>query len=216
MSGYHAKLSPSGAPRWMRCPGSVALEAQHPEDKSGPHAAEGTLAHLLASECLDGSGSHPFARVGEQHEVDGFTFTVDQIMADYVDDYIRLVRDYAQRGMLLVEQRDGQQVRRTIDVAVARHVGLGQPDVGLAQDILGRLPGAQGQRGVGTGFAAARQPLAIRRHQVDTPDADLVEHSHEQLAGRGHRGADPAHRFLVGDRLRIRVARLLDGNFSHQ
>ena len=105
MSGYHAKLSPSGAPRWMRCPGSVALEAQHPEDKSGPHAAEGTLAHLLASECLDGSGSHPFARVGEQHEVDGFTFTVDQIMADYVDDYIRLVRDYAQRGMLLVEQR---------------------------------------------------------------------------------------------------------------
>jgi hypothetical protein len=105
VSGYHAKLSPSGAHRWMNCPGSAALEAQYPGDTAGPHAAEGTLAHLLASECLDGTGRHPFARIGETHEVDGFTFTVDQIMADYVDDYIRLVRDYGKRGMLLVEQR---------------------------------------------------------------------------------------------------------------
>ncbi len=111
MSGYHAKLSPSGAHRWMRCPGSVALEAQYPEDKAGVHAAEGTLAHMLASDYLEhldflgGAGPHPFARVGETHEVDGYTFTVDRIMAEYVDDYIRLVRDYARRGMLLVERR---------------------------------------------------------------------------------------------------------------
>jgi hypothetical protein len=105
MSGYHAKLSPSGAHRWMRCPGSVALEEQYPADKAGAHAAEGTLAHTLASDCLDGTGEHPFQRIGETHEVGGFTFTVDKIMADYVDDYIRLVRDYAKRGMLLVERR---------------------------------------------------------------------------------------------------------------
>jgi len=88
----------------MRCAGSVALEAQHSEDKAGPHAAEGTLAHKLASDCLEG-GPHPFERIGEVHEVDGYTFTVDQVMADYVDDYLRLVRDYAKRGMLLVEQK---------------------------------------------------------------------------------------------------------------
>ena len=106
MSGYHAKLSPSGAHRWMRCPGSVALEAEYPADKAGAHAAEGTLAHTLASDCLEHpAGKHPSQRIGEQHDVDGYSFTVDQTMADYVDDYIRLVRDYAKRGMLLVERR---------------------------------------------------------------------------------------------------------------
>ena len=100
----HAKLSPSGAHRWMRCPGSVALEAAFP-DQSSSYAAEGTLAHTLASEHLDGSGKHPSQRVGEVHTVDGFTFTVDATMADYVDDYCRLVRDYGKRGLLLVEQR---------------------------------------------------------------------------------------------------------------
>ena len=100
----HAKLSPSGAHRWMACPGSVALEAAFP-DQSSAYAAEGTLAHTLASEHLDGSGLHPSQRIGEVHEVDGFTFTVDAAMADYVDNYCRLVREYADGGLLLVEQR---------------------------------------------------------------------------------------------------------------
>ena len=100
----HAKLSPSGAHRWMACPGSVGLEAAFP-DQSSAYAAEGTLAHTLASEHLDGSGLHPSQRIGEVHEVDGYTFTVDAAMADYVDNYCRLVREYADGGLLLVEQR---------------------------------------------------------------------------------------------------------------
>ena len=100
----HAKLSPSGAHRWMACSGSVALEAAFP-DQSSAYAAEGTLAHTLASEHLDGSGLHPSQRIGEVHEVDGYTFTVDAAMADYVDNYCRLVREYADGGLLLVEQR---------------------------------------------------------------------------------------------------------------
>ena len=100
----HAKLSPSGAHRWMACPGSVGLEAAFP-DQSSAYAAEGTLAHTLASEHLDGSGLHPSQRIGEVYEVDGFTFTVDAAMADYVDNYCRLVREYADGGLLLVEQR---------------------------------------------------------------------------------------------------------------
>ena len=100
----HAKLSPSGAYRWMRCPGSVALEAPFP-DNSNRFSAEGTLAHTLAGEHLAGSGLHPYHRIGEVHEVDGFKFTVDAAMAAFVIDYIRLVWEYAEGGMLLVEKR---------------------------------------------------------------------------------------------------------------
>lgn len=103
MSGTHAKLSPSGAHRWMRCPGSVALEGQFPDDSS-VFAAEGTLAHLLASDELDGT-KPARERIGEQHTVDGFEFTVDKVMVAYVEDYVKLVREYAEGGQLLVEQK---------------------------------------------------------------------------------------------------------------
>lgn len=47
MPDVHAKLSASGAKRWMACPPSVALEAEFP-NKSSEFAEEGTQAHALA------------------------------------------------------------------------------------------------------------------------------------------------------------------------
>ena len=102
MSG-HAKLSPSGAHRWMVCHGSVALEAPFP-DSSSEFAAEGTLAHEVAAKCLE-SGVEPSALIGQKFNIDGFDFIVDQTMADHVKDYMKLVREYAEGGELLVEKR---------------------------------------------------------------------------------------------------------------
>ena len=47
MPDVHAKLSASGAHRWMACPGSYSLEKDIP-DKSSEAAQEGTVAHSLA------------------------------------------------------------------------------------------------------------------------------------------------------------------------
>ncbi len=48
----HAKLSASGAHRWMLCPGSVKAEEDIPE-QSNPYSEEGTKAHGIAANKLN-------------------------------------------------------------------------------------------------------------------------------------------------------------------
>jgi hypothetical protein len=106
----HAKLSPSGAHRWMACPGSVALEAPFP-DTSSDFAREGTAAHELAAMVLEAIEPDAQRYVGLQIEYEDHgekvVWRVTQDMADHVDDYVKLVREYAEGGELLVEQRVG-------------------------------------------------------------------------------------------------------------
>jgi hypothetical protein len=89
----------------MVCHGSVALEAPFP-DSSSAFAAEGTLAHEIASECLI-SGADPAQVIGQPATVDGFDFIIDQTMVDHVKDYMKLVHEYAEGGELMVEKRVG-------------------------------------------------------------------------------------------------------------
>lgn len=52
----HAILSPSGAPKWMTCPGSAAMEQGMP-NPSSKYADEGTAAHFLAACWLNENGN---------------------------------------------------------------------------------------------------------------------------------------------------------------
>lgn len=100
---YHARLSPSGAVRWMACPGSVVLEADYP-DKGSIYADEGTAAHTLASWCLE--GKTPAAEfIGTEIIVGERKFVVTKAMADFVEDYCKLVRELAEGNTLLVERK---------------------------------------------------------------------------------------------------------------
>ena len=95
----HAKLSPSGAHRWMACSGSVVLEAAYP-DKGSDYAREGTVAHELAAGHLS-LGWNLADYVNEDWhggEPDGTKWKVriTQDMVDHVMDYAKLVREYAE------------------------------------------------------------------------------------------------------------------------
>lgn len=104
----HAKLSPSGAHRWMACPGSVVLEADYP-DTGSSYAREGSAAHELAAIVLEGNEPNAQGYVGIKVEFvdNGETvlWPVTQDMADHVDDYVKLVRELAEGKTLLVERK---------------------------------------------------------------------------------------------------------------
>ena len=97
----HAKLSPSSSHRWLRCPGSVTLEAGL-ADESSEFAKEGTAAHALAEQCLR-EETHPDSHIYEEFE----GIEVSPEMAGAVADYVDYVRNLAAApGMvLLAEQR---------------------------------------------------------------------------------------------------------------
>lgn len=51
MPSAHANLSPSASERWINCPASIRMAAEHADeidDKDSPYALEGTIAHALA------------------------------------------------------------------------------------------------------------------------------------------------------------------------
>jgi len=89
----HAKLSASGAHRWMACPGSVKAE-EGLADRGSSFAQEGTMAHdLMELAMLSGKPCRSFE-------------VYDTEMADFVQVYVDYVESLKEPGdTLLVEER---------------------------------------------------------------------------------------------------------------
>ena len=112
MPSNHARLSPSGAAKWMSCPASRAAE-RGIRDVTSIHAQEGTAAHAVAEQLLKAlspqwKGTRPaFQRlaaadyVGEK--VENWTITDD--MAKPIQSYVDTVLAIADGKTLHVEQR---------------------------------------------------------------------------------------------------------------
>lgn len=97
----HARLSPSGADRWMICPGSVHL-SKGVTSPDSPESIEGTDYHDVAAACLE-NGTNAADVVGYEMQSGAF---VTQENADFLQEYLDQVRTHvgALNGNLLVEE----------------------------------------------------------------------------------------------------------------
>lgn len=103
----HAKLSASGAVRWMNCPGSVKAE-EGIEDKSSPYAEKGTVLHDIAEHMLvtKTNGEDFIDKTHEVFDEEGNVYAsafVEASDIDRVREYVDFVNGIP--GHLLVEQR---------------------------------------------------------------------------------------------------------------
>lgn len=91
MPDVHAKLSASGAHRWMACTPSANLEAQFP-DKSSEFAEEGTFAHSLAELVLRYNNNELTKKAFNTrlNKLKKETW-YNQEMQDYIEDYAQMV-----------------------------------------------------------------------------------------------------------------------------
>lgn len=108
----HAKLSASGAHRWLVCAGSVSMEEGFP-DTTSKFAEHGTAAHELAERCLKEDVTAEYF-VGQTFN----GFEVDAEMVEAVQLYLDYIRNHS--GEVLIEQK--------VDFSPWVHEGFGTCD----------------------------------------------------------------------------------------
>ena len=122
----HARLSASGAKKWLACPLSVKLEEQIPEEKS-IYAEEGTLAHALAEARL--KFALGYIKDKQMDELIDKNIPKSEInvemwdhIADYIDEVLTILSKY-NHGQLTVE------LEQRVDFSEWVPEGFGTSDV---------------------------------------------------------------------------------------
>lgn len=134
MPEVHARLSASGAKRWMACPPSVALEDQFPKDESSIYAQEGTHAHSLAELMLRYNNGEMNkrtfnTRLKKLQESPLWNQEMQLFIEQYAQDVWEVVNEMkatCQDAQVLFEQR--------LDFSVWVEDGFGTGDVVLISD----------------------------------------------------------------------------------
>lgn len=113
----HAKLSASGAARWLACPPSANFELQFP-DKSSPFAEEGTLVHKIAEEKL--------RQFMTPNSV--LTYKDDPLYKEEMEGYIDLYVDYVKSVLLAFKQEPYWAIEQKVDFSDVVPNGFGTAD----------------------------------------------------------------------------------------
>lgn len=107
MPTHHAKLSASGAHRWLACPGSVALEENLP-DTTSEYAAEGTLAHTLAEITLKARLKSKKPTKTQLKKIEAspyYSKEMDGHVETYTDEIIKRTLSYPHAPYINIEER---------------------------------------------------------------------------------------------------------------
>lgn len=83
----HSIFAPSSANQWAVCAGSLLANILNPR-RSGPEAAEGTVAHWVAHRWLKADGVRPDHLVGRKRMVDGYVIEITAEMLDHIYEYV--------------------------------------------------------------------------------------------------------------------------------
>lgn len=96
----HARLSPSAAHCWMRCPGALLAQKNIPK-RTSQYADEGTTAHYLAAETLVSDHRNCEAFLGKV--CPDTKMEITQEMCDYIQEYVDDILRLQDGGSLHVE-----------------------------------------------------------------------------------------------------------------